>query len=180
MKKNILILTGSPRRYGNSDLMADALREGALEAGHTVDKVETAYKHIQGCKACNACFSHGKACVYDDDFSNIVPLLEKADVLAFTTPVYWFSFPAQLKACIDKMYAFLVGNRPLTIKEAVLLACAEDDETAFEGLTASYRHICAYCQWSDRGTLLIPSMKDKGDVKKTDALGRAKELGRAL
>ena len=57
MNKRILILTGSPRRGGNSDLMADAFAKGASEAGNIVMRFDTAHKHIQGCRACDNCFS---------------------------------------------------------------------------------------------------------------------------
>ncbi len=53
MNKRILILTGSPRRGGNSDLMADAFAKGASEAGNIVMRFDTAHKHIQGCRACD-------------------------------------------------------------------------------------------------------------------------------
>lgn len=38
------------------------------------------------------------------------------------TPLYWLSFPMQLKAAIDKLYAFLIGNRLLKIRECCLMA----------------------------------------------------------
>lgn len=52
MNKNILILTGSPRKNGNSDMLADAFMKGAKEKGHTVNKIEVAKLNINGCKAC--------------------------------------------------------------------------------------------------------------------------------
>lgn len=61
MSKRILILTGSPRRGGNSDLMADAFAKGASEAGNSVVQFNTAHKHIQGCRACDNCFSKATA-----------------------------------------------------------------------------------------------------------------------
>lgn len=38
MSKNVLILSASPRKGGNSDLLCDAFAQGAKEAGHTVEK----------------------------------------------------------------------------------------------------------------------------------------------
>ena len=110
MKKKILVLTGSPRNGGNSDLMADAFIKGARAAGHEVVKVKTDEKNVRGCKACCACYSKGAACVIDDDFNEIAPHLENADVIAMVTPVYWYTFSAQLKAVIDRMYALCVGE----------------------------------------------------------------------
>ena len=62
MSRNILVLTGSPRKGGNSDLLADAFIKGAKAAGNRVDKYETGLKRIVGCKACDNA-SQGEACV---------------------------------------------------------------------------------------------------------------------
>ena len=181
MSKDILVLTGSPRKGGNSDLMADAFIKGAKKAGHTVTKYKTAAKNIQGCKACDTCFSNGDACSFDDDFNELAPLLAKADTLVFVTPLYWYSFPAQLKAAIDKLYAFNFGNVPLKIKECMLLVCAEENnEDIFAGIVKSYELIAAYKKWTDLGHLIVPGVSEKGDVKHTDGLKKAEALGAGI
>ena len=100
-----------------------------------------------------SCFSNGKACVWDDRFSNeLAPLIEEADVIVLATPLYWFTFPAQLKAAIDKMYSFIIGERNIAGKEAFLLICAEDtDNHSYDGVLRSYELITDYCKWHDRG-----------------------------
>ena len=146
MGKSILVLTGSSRRGGNSDKMADAFIAGAVEAGHAAVKFEATSAEIKGCRACGACFSKGRPCVFEDDFNEgLAPLLEKADALVFATPLYWFSFPAQLKAAMDKLYAFLVGKRPLKIRECALLVCGvAHDLREYEGIVRSYETIAEY------------------------------------
>ena len=64
---------------------------------------------IGGCRACETCFSTGKACTFDDDFNKIAPAILEADALVFTMPVYWYSIPAQIKGVIDRIYS-LVGE----------------------------------------------------------------------
>jgi multimeric flavodoxin WrbA len=178
MPKNILVLTGSPRKGGNSDQLADAFIDGAKRSGNTVTKYPTANKNIKGCTACNACFSSVTACVFQDDFNELAPLVEQADMLVFATPLYWFSFPVQLKAAIDKFYSFFVAKRELKIKQCVLLVCGEDDkETSFAGLVKSYELIADYLNWEDAGQIIVTSVSEKGDVQKTDALQRAEKLG---
>jgi multimeric flavodoxin WrbA len=109
-------------------------------------------KTIAGCTGCNACFSTGRACSAKDDFDEIVPALENADGLALCTPLYWFSFPAQVKAVIDKLYSFYVGKRPLKIAETALLVCVGTDDMAdFDGLLKTYNLIVKYQGWKDRG-----------------------------
>ena len=181
MSKNVLVLTGSPRRGGNSDLLADALIKGAQAAGHTVTKYTTADKRIAGCRACRGCYTMGRACVIDDDFNALAPLVEQADVLVFATPLYWFSVPAQLKAAIDRFYALDNTGRLAHIRESALLACAATtDMPDFDGLVRAYQNLCGYKKWTDRGVLLAPGVEEKGDVAKTDLPARAEALGAAL
>lgn len=181
MSKNILVLTGSPRKGGNSDQLADAFIAGAKQAGHTIVKYSTANKRIQGCMACNTCFSKGSACSIPDDFNELAPLVENADMIVFATPLYWFTFPTQIKAAIDKLFSFLVGQKALKIKECALLACAGDkNEVGFEGLVASYKLIAGHMGWKDAGSVLVPGLMAKDDVLKTDGLNQAEALGRSI
>lgn len=177
MNKQILLLTGSPRKKGNSDLMAEAFIEGATRAGHTVNLFKTATKHINGCRACDACFSKGNACVFNDDFNELALLL-KADAIVFCTPIYWYSFPTQIKAAIDKFYSFIVGNRTMNIKECMLLACGEiDDLQVFDGLIKSYELIAKDREWKDCGHLVVQAVNEKGAILKTNALQDIRKLG---
>lgn len=179
MSKKILVLTGSPRKGGNSDLLADAFIQGAARSGHIVERFDAGRKKIMGCKACNTCFKKGNACSFDDDFNSLASLLEKADAVVFVTPLYWFTFTAQLKAAIDKMYSFTLVQRPLPIKECMLLACAEtENEAEFNGLITSYQHIAAYQEWQDKGFLIATKVSEIGDILQTDALAKAERLGR--
>lgn len=181
MPRNILVLTGSPRKGGNSDQLADAFISGAKRAGHTVTKYATAEKTIKGCRACNACFSKGKACVFDDDFNELASLVEQAEVIVFAMPLYWFSFPVQIKAAIDKFYSFMFAGRKLKIEQSVLIVCGEDDrEAGFEGLVRSYELMVEYLEWKDAGRIVLTSVNEKGDVLKTDGLERAEKLGESI
>ncbi|TWH46753.1 flavodoxin family protein [Sporomusa sp. KB1] len=178
MKKSILVVTGSPRVGGNSDLLADAFIKGAAKAGHEVVKCEAGRKNIMGCKACDTCYSKGKPCSFDDDFNSIAPLMEKADVIVFITPLYWFTFPTQLKALIDKTYSFIIGKKEQNIKESMLLVCGEEkDEAVFDGIITTYERIANYQKWTDRGQLIVPGVLNKGDVLSTNYLVLAEKMG---
>lgn len=180
-RKNILVLTGSPRKNGNSDLLAAAFIKGLETNGHTVSKFEAGKKKILGCIACRKCYSRGQACVFDDGFNELAPLMENADMLVLATPLYWFAFPAQIKAAFDKLYALIVGERNIKIKESVMLVCAEtDDMTDFEGIVRTYELTNRYMKWESRGMMLVPNVNNAGDILQTDALQQAEELGRAL
>ena len=181
MAKNILVLTGSPRKGGNTDKLADAFIAGARQAGHAVTKFTTADKNIQGCIDCQQCFRKGSACSIPDDFSQLAPLMEQADMVVFATPLYWFTFPMQLKAAIDKCYSFFVGKRPLKVKECALLVCGGGtDLQTYEGIVKSYQLIVKFLNWKDSGVIIVPGLHDKDEILKTDGLQRAETLGKSI
>ncbi len=178
MGKEILVMTGSARRGGNSDLLADAFIRGASRAGHRLTKYEAAFHDIRGCLACNRCYSLGEACVYKDDFNALAPLLERADAIVFSTPLYWYSFPAKLKAAMDKFYALITGERPLAGKEsALMVAGADDRESGYAGILGSYGIIADYLQWKDRGRIVAMGLDKPGAVRDTQWVLQAEELG---
>ncbi len=183
MPKNILVLTGSPRRNGNSDRMAEAFTKGALAAGHKVMVFNAGRKDIKGCKACNKCWSEGEPCIYRDDFDELTPLLEEADVIMFSTPLYWFTLSAQIMAPLNRIYAYISDDckRPLKIKESFFFVCgADEDIKIFDGAVTTYKAISNYTKWKNKGILTVPGVQAKGDIDKTDALSQAEKMGRSL
>lgn len=182
MEKNILVLTASPRKGGNSDLMAEAFIKGATESGHSVTKFEIRNHKFNGCRACDTCWSKGTACSFNDGFTELAPLLEKADTIVFATPMYWFGFPSQLKAAIDKLYAYFVAacKIPLNISESILLICGELGEESFNGSIFTYKEIAKLMKWNDKGILIVPEVLDKGAITKTAALEKSEIMGRNI
>lgn len=181
--KNILVITGSPRQNGNSEMLADAFIEGAREGGHTVWKFEAGKKEVKGCIACDKCWSTGNACVFRDGFTELEPMLESADAVVIATPVYWSSFPAQLKAVLDKLYAYVSAQtiRPISIRQSALLVCAEGEgEAAFASTIAMYEDIGTYLKWENVAVIALPEVHKIGDIRGTDGLERARNLGSVI
>ena len=178
MSKNILVLTGSPRKGGNSDMLAEAFIRGAQSQGHHVVKFEAAFKKFVPCIACNRCWTAGSACVVPDAFAELEPLLAETDTLVFVTPIQWFAMSVSIKLAIDKMYAYArYDHRPLPITKAMLLMCSADGPEAFRGALETYKLMLDYLKWEDAGTLTVPNVWLKGDIQNTDALLRAERLG---
>ena len=99
--KNILVISSSPRRRGNSDLLADAFIEGAQEAGHTVEKISLHDKKIGFCRGCLGC-QKTQRCILRDDMDDILPRMQQAEVIVFASPVYFYSLCGQLKTLLDR------------------------------------------------------------------------------
>jgi multimeric flavodoxin WrbA len=183
MGKNILVITGSPRKNGNSEMLADAFIKGAQSAGHETSKFEAAFKKISGCIACDKCWSADRACSANDEFALAEPLLEKADMIVFAFPLYWFSFPAQIKAFIDKLYAYLKtgAKRPLKIKtSAMLIAAGDENISVLDGIKKSFGFISSYMKWDNLGTLEAIGINVEGEIKETDYLAKAEEFGKSI
>ena len=106
MSKQILILKGSPREKGNSATLADRVAAGALQAGAQVESIYLHSLDIRPCDACELCKEPGSGCVIEDDMQPLYPKLAGADAIVLASPIYWFTFTAQLKVCMDRWYAF--------------------------------------------------------------------------
>ena len=122
--KKVLILSGSPRKGGNSDTLCDEFMKGAIEAGNEVEKVFVAGKNIGYCKACYACKDTG-VCAIKDDMADVLQKMLDADVIVLSSPVYFYSISAQLKAVIDRTVARWLEFRD---KEFYYIMTAAEDE----------------------------------------------------
>ena len=177
MSKKIVVITGSPRKTGNSFAMTDAFIQAAEAKGHTVTRYDAAHLQVGGCRACETCYSTGKACTFDDDFNTIAPTVLEADAVVFTMPVYWYSIPAQIKAVIDKLYALVVGGKDYAGKACALIACCEEaDMTVLDGVRVPMERTAALLKWNMVGEVLVPGVLKPGDVEKTDGCRQAAAL----
>ena len=181
MRKKIVVITGSPRKKGNSIAMTDAFIQSAEQLGHTVTRFDAADKTLTGCHACETCFKTGKACSFDDDFNTVAPAILEADAVVFTMPVYWYSIPSQIKAVIDRMYSFCVAGKDVAGKECALIACCEEeDKTVLDGVRIPIQRSAALLQWKMAGEVLVTGVLNPGDVDNTDGCRQAAALAANL
>lgn len=180
MGKNILVLEGSPRMDGNSDMLAEAFAEGARAQGHEVSIIKVSCYRINGCFACDMCWNMGKPCVQSDDMEKIFTEIEQADALVLVSPLYFFTWSAQLKAVIDRLYSYYVDRSPVKLKGkecALLLAAATDEVTELKGIQETYRIMIHYMEWKNRGEIFAYGVSEKGEVRNTDYLEKARNFG---
>jgi multimeric flavodoxin WrbA len=174
--KKIVVITGSPRKNGNSFAMTDAFIKAAERKGHSITRYDAADMEIKGCNACESCFKTEMACIIDDDFNRMAPAIEEADAVVFATPLYWYTFPAKLKAAIDKFFAFYVGKRDIGNKECALMVCCEGEAECMEGISFAYKHTIELMEWRSVGEVLVPFVNIPGDIHKTDGTLQAEKL----
>ena len=181
MGKKIVVITGSPRKNGNSFAMTDAFIQAAEAKGHTVTRFDAAMKNIGGCRACETCFKTGKACSFDDDFNTVAPVILEADAIVFTMPVYWYSIPAQIKGVIDRIFSLVVGGKDIAGKECALITCCEEDDmSVMDGVRVPMERMCALNKWKMVGEVLVPGVLNAGDIDKTDGCKKAADLADAI
>lgn len=174
---NILILNGSPRIGGNTEIMADAFARSAQESGHQVTKINLAGKRIAGCLGCGYCSAHSGSCVIKDDMLPILQALDHTDMLVFASPIYWFDITGQLKCAIDRMYS--KGSVGFHFSKTALLLDSAS-EGVYQAAISQYKATAAYLHWDDQGIVTINGMQNKGDMAGAAGLETAYRLGKRL
>lgn len=176
--KNVLILSGSPRRGGNSDLLCDRFAKGAAESGNKVTKINVAEKNIAPCCACYACKGTGK-CVFKDDMADILQAMIDADVLVLASPVYFYSIDAQLKAVIDRTVARWLEVRD---KEFYYIMTAADEErSSMDTTLACFRGYADCVEGAkEMGIVYGTGVYEKGTINGHPAMKEAYEMGKNI
>jgi multimeric flavodoxin WrbA len=176
---NILILSGSPRKGGNTDLLVEAFVKGASQKNH-VEVVSVRDYKVSPCMGCNACFmSKDKTCMQKDDMALIYEKMAHANMLVIASPVYFYGLSAQLKAVIDRFHNPIRDSFRIK-KTALLLVGAATLPELFDSILAQYQLCLNFFKLEDVGHVLVRGVKDKGNIKNTNALNEAFELGQQI
>lgn len=160
----IVVLQGSPNKKGSTFILADCFRQGAQDAGHTVEMIDAAHAKIHPCTGCIHCGYEGP-CVQKDDVESIRKKILDGDMLVFATPLYYYGMSAQLKILIDRFCAFNSSIQRKGMKSALLTVAWNSDSWTFEALEAHYKTLVRYLNLTDMGMVLgygcgTPSMTE--------------------
>ena len=175
----IVVLEGSPNRNGSTHILADCFRQGAEEAGHTVELIDVAHADIHPCTGCIHCGYEGP-CVQKDDVEGIRRKILDADMLVFVTPLYYYGMSAQLKALVDRFCAFNSSIQGKHMKSALIAAAWNSDGWTFEALEAHYQTLVRYLNLTDMGMVLGKGCGSPSMTKHSPYTQRAYELGNRL
>ena len=183
--KRVLILTASPRKNGNSTILALKAAEGIKAEGGEADVVPIGNLNIAPCNACDACRTKQEAgCVIKDDMQPLYKKIEDAQGVIFATPIYWFNVSAQMKLFIDRTYAIHGKSYyALTGKDVGVILTYEDEDVFVSGginALRSFQDIFAYVKANLVGAV-YGSADKAGDVRANgELMQKAYDLGKKI
>ena len=177
--KKVLILEGSPRRSGNSSILSNEFARGAEEAGCSVEKLRVAGKKIAGCLGCNACYRNGGTCIQKDDMAEVRAKMLEADVIVLASPIYFYSMTSQMKAVIDRSYAFYQQLEGKTFY--FIISCGATDASYTETMLSALRGFtCCIPNAKEAGAVLGIGAMEAGEIRESAAMAEAYQLGRSI
>ena len=177
MARKVLILSASPRRSGNSDLLCDQFLHGAREAGHQVEKIFLRDKKINHCIACGACQKNGGQCSQQDDMAAILEKMIRADVIVMATPVYFYTMNGQMKTLIDRTYARYteISDKQLYF----IMTAAVSRKALLERTLEEFRGFTSFLPGAkEKGVIYGTGAWNIGDIKGSAAMTQAHEMGK--
>ena len=179
MAKKLVIITSSLRKGSNSDNLAESFAKGAKDAGNEVETISLKGKNIKYCIGCLACQKTGK-CVLKDDAAEIVDKVKNADVLAFASPVYYYSISGQLKTMLDRLNPLFPAD--YRFRDVYFPSAAHEDEskTAEGSVTAIQGWVDCFPKAQLAGTIFAGGVGAPGEIQGHKALQKAYETGKSI
>jgi len=175
----VLIISSSPRKGGNSDLLCDQFLNGVQEAGHQAEKILLKSKKINYCTGCGACVKWKSGCFQKDDMAELLEKMIAADVIVLATPVYFYTLCAQMKTFIDRTCA---RYTEISNKEFYFIVTAADSrKKEMERTIESFRGF-TYCLdgAKEKGIIYGLGAYTPGEIKSNDAMQQAYAMGKSI
>lgn len=175
----IVVLSGSPRKGGNTELLVNSFVEGA-RVHNDVEVISIREYKVNPCTGCNACrIGSAQRCVQKDDMGRVFEKLSDADILVIASPVYFYGVSAQLKALIDRFHS--PERNCLKLKGlALLLIGADTIPKLFDSIISQYWLTLEYFKLKDYGMVLVNGVEEKAAIKGNEKLNEAYSLGLAM
>ena len=175
---NVLVISSSPRREGNSDLLCDELIRGAKEVGHEVEKIFVRDQKINYCTGCGVCYNT-KRCVQKDDMADILVKMIAADVIVLASPIYFYKMCGQLKTVIDRCCA---RYEEMTDKQFYyILTAADTNPAAIDKAVVEFQgFLDCLTNPEVKGTICGVGVWGKGEVKDKSMMTEAYVMGKSI
>ena len=185
MAKKILVLLGSPRKKGNSAILAGEIARGAKVGKAKVETVFLQGKRIAPCRGCMACQKKGaRGCAIADDMQEIYPKLLEADGWVIASPVYWFTMSAQTKLFMDRCFALpAYSSDPFRGKRIAIAMAYGDADPFVSGCVNALRAFQDAYRYTESEIvgMVYGSAMEAGEIRANEKLlAEAFDLGKLL
>ncbi len=185
---DILIINGSPRKNGNTDILTDTLLESALEHGASAEKIKLVTIKVKPCLECGGCDETGR-CIIEDDGNDLFEKIAAAQVITVASPIFFYNITAITQAMVERSQAcwvrkYLLKKGPLGGKrrKGIFISLgATKGKMLFDGVVRVIRYFFDAVDADYQGALLYRNVEAKGAINQnTQAIEHMKELGRLL
>ncbi len=176
MERNVLIISSSPRKDGNSEILCSEFARGASEKGHKVETVFLNEHDINYCSGCGNCAINKGQCLQEDDMVEIKEKMIQADIIVFATPIYFYTMTGQLKTFIDRNCAFY--SKLKNKKFYIILTSADEVKSQLDRvLNELDGYIKCLENPTVKGVVYGVGTYSVGDVLNTSAMEEAYSMG---
>ena len=173
-KKKVLIISSSPSKGGNSDLLCDEFMRGAKESGHEAEKVFLNDLDIRFLKIKDDYTDRNLG--INDDAPKVVAKMIKADVIVMATPIYNDNMCGQMKTMMDRVFE---REHEVKNKEFYFIMTAGGSNTGCALL--GFRNFIRYLPDSkEKGVIQGTGIHLKGSVKGKPVMKEAYEMGKNI
>ena len=176
----ITVITGSPRKNGTSNFLADEFIRGAKENGHEIFKFDSAKADVKNCIACQACAMGTKPCIHKDDFVELREHLLISDVIVFVTPIYYFGMTSSLKKVIDRFYSIDSQLKEKQNKGILISVQHSPLEETNGAINHSYQSILNWLKIENAGSINAIGIESVEQLKTTKYPKMTYDLGKSL
>jgi len=185
---DILIVNGSPRKGGNTDILTDMLLESALEHGASAEKTRLVKIKVKPCLECGGCDETGR-CIIEDDGNDLFDKIAEAQVLVVASPIFFYNITAITQAMVERSQAcwvrkYLLKQGPWggrRRKGIFISVGATKGKMLFDGVVRVMKYFFDAVDADYQGALLYRNTEAKGAIRRNaDAMDHMKELGKLL
>lgn len=178
MSKKVIIISSTPRKNGNSQILCEAFKKGTEEAGNEAELISLRENKINYCIACYGCSKTGR-CVQKDRMNEILDKIIEADVLVLATPIYMYDVCGQLKTFIDRIFP---KYSEIKDKDLYFIAtCAEEEKEVISGAVETINGLLECVDNVElKGVVYGTGLDKAGEALNSKAYNEAYELGKNI
>jgi multimeric flavodoxin WrbA len=179
MSKQVLVISSSPRKGGNSDTLCNQFIDGAESSGHQVEKIFLKDKKVNYCTGCGICYNGERSCSQKDDMAELLNKMISSDVIVMSTPIYFYAMCGQMKTFIDRCCA---RYTEISDKEFYfILTAADNNKQALNRTVEEFRGFTECLENpKEKGIIYGTGAWEVGDIKDSMAMNQAFVMGKSI